>query len=236
MLASYPVCLAKIRAVVSLQPGPPEPPTRLGGDRARCTRRRSSSTTNSTYSRVRPTVSTVRKSHANMPLACARRNAAQLGPPRRGAGPSRWRRRIRRTDVADTRMPSLRHSPTIRISPQRGVLARHPHHQIHHLVSQAASGAPDRRIRPTPGHELAVPAQQRRERSEWDSLRSVMAAGCRRPSVNVAAGGCPCLYEWLYGAARAGDSHADRDGLGATPGRRPTLKPRIKCCCGRDAC
>jgi hypothetical protein len=77
----------------------------------RCTRRRSGSTTNSTYSLVRPTVSTVRKSHASIPPAWARRKSAQLGPLRQGAGPSRWRRRIRCTDVAHIRIPSLRRHP-----------------------------------------------------------------------------------------------------------------------------
>jgi hypothetical protein len=48
------------------------------------------------------------------------RNSVQLEPLRRGAGPSRCRRRIRRTEVADTRTPSLRHSPTILMYPHRG--------------------------------------------------------------------------------------------------------------------
>jgi hypothetical protein len=89
------------------------PSRRSRSDLARCTRRRSNSTKNRTYSRVSPTVSTVRKSQASDPAAWARKNAVQPGPPRRGAGPSRCRCRIRRTDVADTRTPSLRHSPTI---------------------------------------------------------------------------------------------------------------------------
>ncbi len=42
------------------------------------------------------------------------------GPPRRGAGPRWWRRRMVRTEVAETRTPSLLHSPTIRSYPQRG--------------------------------------------------------------------------------------------------------------------
>src|SRR5205807_535552 len=41
---------------------------------ARWTRRWSSSITNGTYRRVSPTVSTVRKSQARVPAACARRN------------------------------------------------------------------------------------------------------------------------------------------------------------------
>jgi Aldo/keto reductase family len=53
---------------------------------SRCTVRRRTSTTNSTYSRVRPTVSTVKKSVASRPLTWLRRNWLQVGPPRRGAG------------------------------------------------------------------------------------------------------------------------------------------------------
>jgi hypothetical protein len=53
-------------------------------------------------------VSTVKKSVANGPAAWARRNATQLGPPRRGAGPRPCRRRIARTEVAETTTPSLR--------------------------------------------------------------------------------------------------------------------------------
>jgi hypothetical protein len=69
---------------------------------------------------VQPNRPTVRKSQASIPAACARRNAVHRRPLRRGAGPRRCRRRIRRTDVADTLTPTLRHSPTIRIYPQRG--------------------------------------------------------------------------------------------------------------------
>ena len=64
-------------------------------------------------------VSTVRKSQASAAAAWARRNWVQLGPPRRGAGPRRWRRRMVRTDVAETFTPSLRHSPEMRTYPQR---------------------------------------------------------------------------------------------------------------------
>jgi len=69
---------------------------------------------NSTYIRVSPTVSTVKKSHAKTPAAWERRNSVQLGPLRLGAGPKSWRRRMLRTDVADTLIPTLAHSPQIR--------------------------------------------------------------------------------------------------------------------------
>jgi len=44
------------------------------------------SITNRTYSVLSSTVSTVKKSVARMPAACARRNARQLVDARRGAG------------------------------------------------------------------------------------------------------------------------------------------------------
>jgi hypothetical protein len=53
---------------------------------AKCTRRLSSWMTNSTYSRRRSTVSTVKKSQARMPAACRRRNHRQMVGARRGAG------------------------------------------------------------------------------------------------------------------------------------------------------
>jgi hypothetical protein len=63
------------------------------------------------------------KSQARMPWAWLRRNCAHVGPPRRGAGPRWRRRRMLRTEVADTQMPSLRHSPTMRRYPHAGSLA-----------------------------------------------------------------------------------------------------------------
>src|SRR5712671_3722435 len=69
---------------------------------------------NSTYIRLSPTVSTVKKSHARTPAAWERRNWVQLEPLRLGAGPRPWRRRMLRTEVADTFVPSLAHSPQIR--------------------------------------------------------------------------------------------------------------------------
>ena len=58
---------------------------------------------NSTYSRCRNTVSTVRKSQATMPAACRRRNDRQVVEAGRGAG---WRplaRRTLATELAETR-------------------------------------------------------------------------------------------------------------------------------------
>jgi hypothetical protein len=51
------------------------------------------------------------------PLGLARRNCAQLGPERRGAGPRPRRRSSVLMVVAPTRMPSLRSSPQILMRP-----------------------------------------------------------------------------------------------------------------------
>ncbi len=87
---------------------------------ARWTRREPCSIQNSTYSVRSQTVSTVKKSQASTPCACARKNSAQDGPVRRGAGPNPYRRRSVRIVVAPTRTPRLRNSPWIRTQPQRG--------------------------------------------------------------------------------------------------------------------
>jgi hypothetical protein len=47
-----------------------------------------------------------------------RRKSAHVGPLR-GAGPRPWRRRIRRIELAETRIPSFRSSPWMRTHPQR---------------------------------------------------------------------------------------------------------------------
>jgi hypothetical protein len=69
---------------------------------------------NKTYSVVRRTVSTVKKSVAMMPAACARRNARQVTDARRGAGRSPLSSSTVRMVVADTDTPSFLSSPWIR--------------------------------------------------------------------------------------------------------------------------
>jgi hypothetical protein len=69
---------------------------------------------NSTYTRRRKTVSTVKKSHAMIPAACWRRNDRQFAAPRRGAGSRPWARRILRIELADTRQPRRNSSPWMR--------------------------------------------------------------------------------------------------------------------------
>jgi hypothetical protein len=73
-----------------------------------------------TWSVLRNTVSTVKKSHASTPLPCARRNSPQVGAVRRGARPRPAPRRIRRTVLAPTRIPSLRSSSWILTHPHLG--------------------------------------------------------------------------------------------------------------------
>jgi hypothetical protein len=87
---------------------------------AKWTRRVSSSMKNSTYSRLSQTVSTVKQVAATIPAACWRRNARQVVAARRGAGSSRWRRRVVRIAVADTCTPSRISSPLIRWYPTGG--------------------------------------------------------------------------------------------------------------------
>ena len=48
------------------------------------------------------------------PAAWERRSSPQVGPLRLGPGPKPCRRRMLRTEVADTFVPSLAHSPQIR--------------------------------------------------------------------------------------------------------------------------
>ena len=61
--------------------------------------------------RLNEMVSTVKKSQATTPAACARRNSVQVGPLRRGAGPRPSRRRMLRTVVTDATAPSFFNSP-----------------------------------------------------------------------------------------------------------------------------
>jgi hypothetical protein len=84
---------------------------------ARRTCRVPSSMKNSTYSVVSRTVSTVKKSVATMPEACARRNARHVTDAVRGAGRSPLPRRTVRMVVADTQTRSFLSSPWMRRRP-----------------------------------------------------------------------------------------------------------------------
>jgi hypothetical protein len=64
--------------------------------------------------RRKKTLSTVKKSHATMVAACARKNSRQLGPARRGAGSSLAWASSRRMLVGETWRPILASSPQMR--------------------------------------------------------------------------------------------------------------------------
>ncbi len=85
-----------------------------------CIRRVPCSMNTRTYSLLRSTVSTCRKSAATIPAACARRNCRQPGPERRGAGSMPAACRISHTVDGATVTPSLVSSPWIRRCPQSG--------------------------------------------------------------------------------------------------------------------
>ena len=86
----------------------------------RCIRRVPCSMNTRTYSLLRSTVSTCRKSTATIPAAWACRNCRQLGPERRGAGLMPAARRISQTVEGATVTPSFVSSPWIRRCPHSG--------------------------------------------------------------------------------------------------------------------
>jgi hypothetical protein len=77
------------------------------------------------------------------PFAWAERNWVQVGPSRRGAGGTPWRRRTVATLIFDTRMPNFLSSPTMRRYPHREFSAAR--RQISLTVSSDRAGRPDRR-------------------------------------------------------------------------------------------
>jgi hypothetical protein len=135
-----------------------------------------------------------------MPAAWERRNAVQLGPPRRGAGPNRWRRRIRRTTSPTPAHPACGTPPQSSGSPIAG--------------SPAPSAPPGRRPRgpspagparwpdtssdapPTPDateaasrvyagieeDRPAIPRQQLRQHGQHQPISRLVARPCNLPS------------------------------------------------------
>src|SRR5664279_5548443 len=102
-----------------------------------------------------------------MPSAWARRDSLQVGPVRRGAGPSRAVRSRVRIVVALTRRPSLRSSPSIRTQPQRGVLPGQPEDErTDSRVDPWPARATGPAVGPLPPHELAVPPEEGRRGDE----------------------------------------------------------------------
>ncbi len=153
----------------------------------------------------------------------ANREAVRL--PARGAGPSQYRRRIRRTDVADTCTPSLRTPPRCAHTPSVGSPG-HPRHHLDHLVSQAGSSPAGDRIGPAAGHQLALSTQQRRRRDQKDRPRSrgnsrANIANTSR-SCGVYRGQATCrrtTINWCRSTAISTSLHPVRDRH--QPGREP---------------
>src|SRR6266496_1699263 len=115
----------------------------------------------STSTRRSRTVSTVRKSQANVVAACARRNERQSSWPRWGAGGTPAALSKLRTKEAETSIPSLRSSPTYPDVAPAAVLARQPQDQLAHLAVDRRSTGATARVRPVSSDQLPVPAQQR---------------------------------------------------------------------------
>src|SRR5262249_47487753 len=110
-----PLSISRLRACWAVHARSGWPVTRR-----MCTLRVAISMTNSTYRRLRKTVSTVKKSHASKPSAGARRKACQEVSRPPGAGRYRRERRIRRTVASLTWWPRRVGSPWARRYPQAG--------------------------------------------------------------------------------------------------------------------
>jgi len=134
---SSPSCMRRLRACCVTHS-----PTGCEVAPSTWTRRVATSITNSTYSRCNKTVSTVKKSTANTPVAWARKNCRQVSADRAGAGATPARRRIAHTVLVPIRSlyPSRHNSPWMRRYPRSG--------------SPWPAAAPAREARPPPadGH------------------------------------------------------------------------------------
>jgi hypothetical protein len=103
-----------------LEPHTVHPPVGFAVTPPRCIRRVPCSMNTRTYSLLRSTVSTCRKSSARIPAAWACRNCRQVGPERRGAGSMPAACRISQTVDRATVTPSLVSSPWMRRCPHSG--------------------------------------------------------------------------------------------------------------------
>jgi hypothetical protein len=116
--------------------------------------------TNSTYRRLRRTVSTVKQSTASTPVACARRNCRQVRADRLGAGSTLARCGMAQAMLAPSLWPRRHSSPWIHgaspgsgcpwpaAAPDRGS----PAPRLDDHAGVGSSGAPD---------QVGVPSQQR---------------------------------------------------------------------------
>src|SRR5215218_10682064 len=117
--------------------------------------------TNSTYTRRKKIVSTVKKSQARIPAACWRRNARQT----RCSAPGR---RVKTVGAQNPPDRAGRH-PTPEpqelavdplVAPPR-ILASKPHDQLLRLVGYRRPSVGGGGVGPATGHHAPVPAQQR---------------------------------------------------------------------------
>jgi len=112
-------------------------------------------------------VSTVKKSHAMMPSAWARRNSAHVGPARRGAGPARAvRSRVlnRRCAPPDPELAKLALHPDA--TPARVLPGEAEDERTGRGIDRWPARATGPVVRPLPAYELAVPSEQGRRADE----------------------------------------------------------------------
>jgi hypothetical protein len=163
VLASSSSVTARLRACwVTHAPGG------LAVTPARWTRRVCSWMKNSTYSRCRNTVSTVRKSQATMPAACRRRNDRHVVEASRGAGWSPLARRTLAMEACRDLAAKAQQLPADALVAPAWILGGQPHDQGLHLLGNRWPAAPRRRIGPAPAHHAPVPSQQRLGRDHED--------------------------------------------------------------------
>ena len=107
----------------------------------------------------------MKKSHASMLAACARRNSCQLGPERLGAGPRPARARAANGARRDGEAELRKLGRDALIAPAR-VPPREPQHQLTSLGVRRRAPWAATRVCPSPSQELAVPVQQGLGRDE----------------------------------------------------------------------
>ena len=139
-------------------------------------------------------MSTVKKSVATMPLAWARRNSVQVGPARRGAGGSRWRRKdVGDAGLGDRDAELLQLADDAQVAPA-GVLPGQTEDQLDRLLRQGRPSWPSVRVGPAPADERPMPAQDRlggdEERRPALAWHEPGQAGDERPVGPAEAGPC----------------------------------------------
>ena len=126
-------------------------------------------------------VSTVKKSHAMMPPACARRHSVQLGPVRRGAGPSRAVRSRVRIVVAPTRISELAQLASDPHAAPARVLPGKPEDELTDLgIDRGSSWPTGPAVCPLSLHQLAMPPEEGRRGDEEGGLAVPRDRSARR--------------------------------------------------------